>query len=61
MENKTLTVQDLLDALQTVPDKSLPVYVYNYNDKNVFPTYPITHIDTFLTDRVDLNVFVGEQ
>lgn len=57
MTKKMLTVQDLLDTLQAIPDKSLPVFIYNaYNGE----IDPIEDIDISLTDRVDIQVTIGD-
>ena len=57
MAQKVLRVQDLLDILQTIPDKSLPVFIYNaYNGE----IDPIEDIDVSLTDRVDIQVTIGD-
>ena len=45
-----MTVQDLIDALEQVEDKSLPVFAYNGEPMEV------DFVDNTITDRVDLNV-----
>lgn len=57
MAQKVLRVQDLLDILQTIPDKSLPVFIYNACNGEIDP---IEDIDVSLTDRVDIQVTIGD-
>lgn len=48
------TVQDLINALQEVKDKSLPVYVYS-EDFDI-DIQEVSLVDTDISDRVDINV-----
>jgi hypothetical protein len=51
----TLTVQEILDALMQVEDKSLPVFVWSPNHN----LYHVSMIDTALDNRVDINITGG--
>lgn len=58
MVKDTYTVRELIDILETVEDKELPVFVYivdlgQMDEGN--PT-PITLVDLSISDRVDFNV-----
>lgn len=46
-----MTVEGLIEALELVEDKSLPVFFYN---EDLNSTRPIASVDYTLTDRVDL-------
>ena len=48
---KTMTVQDLIDELCMVEDRTLPVYIWQ--DDNI---KPIDMVDTSISDRVDINI-----
>lgn len=49
----TLTVRQLIEQLQNAEDLDMPVYVYSQVDSDLFP---VTLVDTDLTDRVDVNI-----
>lgn len=46
-----MTVKELIEALEEVENKELPVYVY-HTDCEIYEIYTV---DDFLNDRVDLN------
>jgi hypothetical protein len=54
-----VTVQDLIDELSKVPDKTLPVYAW-INSDTPEPTFhgtdrvPITHVDTDVRGMIDV-------
>ena len=50
---KIETVQELIDKLQAIEDKSKPIFVY---DNSTSQLSDINLIDTDLGDRVDLNI-----
>jgi len=58
MKKGTYTVQELIDTLNTVEDKNLPVFVYvvDINELEDGEHTPILLIDTSLLDRIDLNI-----
>lgn len=47
---QTITVQDLIDQLNEVKDKTLPVFMYHEDE-----IYKITMVDNSISDRVDIN------
>ena len=49
-----ITVQELIDALNEVDNKALPVYAF-LGDGVI---YPLDYVDQ-LADRVDLNILEG--
>lgn len=46
-----MTIQQLIDELKRIPDKSLPVFFYNSFTDDI---QSIDKIDPCLTDRLDL-------
>ena len=53
MATMTLTVRQLIEQLQNAEDLDMPVYVYSVTGSDLFP---VTLVDTDLTDRVDVNI-----
>jgi hypothetical protein len=50
------TVQDLIDKLNEVEDKTKPVFAYlNINGDN-YEVVPISLVDDTISDRVDINI-----
>ena len=49
---KIITVQDLIDELNSVKDKTIPIMLYDLDSTE---RYEITDIDDNLTDCVDIN------
>lgn len=47
-----VSVQELLEALTSVVDDDLPVYVY---DLSTDEAYPLILVDPTISDRIDLN------
>lgn len=47
-----MTVQEVIDTLQSYPDKEVQVFVYEGN----LGTFEIGSIDTSMNDRVDFNL-----
>ena len=53
IKKRNLTVQDLINELNTVEDKTKPVFIYNDKNSDI---YSIELIDTDISDRVDINI-----
>lgn len=55
MENKHLTVKELIELLELEPDRDKPIYFYLVGTSNLLPlrTY---NIDFDIDDRLDFNV-----
>lgn len=51
-----MTVQQLIDLLETVPDKSMDIYAYCNEGVDIEDPNEINSIDLTLSDRVDLNI-----
>jgi len=51
-----LTVKELKEKLEEMDD-DLPVYVY---DTSCADAYPVDLVDTFLTQRVDINIDIDK-
>ena len=47
-----ITVQELIEAMASVVDEDLPVYVYNLSTEE---SYPLIGVDQTISDRIDLN------
>jgi len=58
----TLTVQELIDKLNAVEDKSKPIFgfinVLSANGNETYDLAVISDVDVCLTDRVDINIDV---
>ena len=52
-----LTVQALMEAMASVVDDDMPVYVYDLTTEE---SYPLIMVDPTISDRIDLN-FRSEQ
>lgn len=52
-----LTVQELMEAMASVVDDDMPVYVYDLTTEE---SYPLIMVDPTISDRIDLN-FRSEQ
>lgn len=52
-----ITVQELIEAMASVVDDDLPVYVYDLTTEE---SYPLIMVDPTISDRIDLN-FRSEQ
>lgn len=60
MENRINTVQELIEALETVKDKSKPIFVYTECGVDIQDDITeIVSIDYDLSDRVDINIKFG--
>ena len=53
--NKIKTVQDLIDELSDIENKSLPIFAYVTTENDTYNLYTI-EIDTTISDRVDINI-----
>jgi len=51
-----MTVQDLIDLLETVPDKNTLVFAYACEDVDIEDPNYIDSIDMSIPNRVDLNI-----
>ena len=49
--SKIVSVQDLIDELNLVSDKTLPIFIYETNEE----TCTIDSVDDSISDRIDLN------
>jgi hypothetical protein len=47
-----MTVQDLINLLDNLPDKNLPIFLYN----NTITELTDDMIDLNITDRIDINI-----
>ena len=47
-----ISVQELIEAMASVVDEDLPVYVYNLSTEE---SYPLIRVDQTISDRIDLN------
>jgi len=55
------TVQDLLDALNNIEDKSKPIFGFvTDNNDNRYEIVPIQLVDDTISDRVDINIHLTE-
>ena len=52
-----LTVQELMEAMASVVDDDMPLYVYDLTTEE---SYPLIMVDPTISDRIDLN-FRSEQ
>ena len=52
-----ITVQELMEAMASVVDDDMPVYVYDLTTEE---SYPLIMVDPTISDRIDLN-FRSEQ
>jgi len=52
-----VTVQELMEAMASVVDDDMPVYVYDLTTEE---SYPLIMVDPTISDRIDLN-FRSEQ
>ena len=48
-----MTVKELIEELQQIENKDLPVFVYNVEQGEL---NDITLIDTDISDRIDINI-----
>ena len=48
-----MTVKELIEELQQIENKDLPVFVYDVEQSDLID---ITLIDTDISDRVDINI-----
>lgn len=55
MENKHLTVKELIELLESEPNKDKPVYIYLLGASDCLPLKAYD-IDFDIDDRIDLNV-----
>lgn len=51
-----MTVQELINELNLIENKSLPVYIYALNTLPGSEIHDINSIDTSISDRIDINV-----
>lgn len=58
MEKTILTVQDLIDRLQKIENKQLPIKVFNdsYTEISIGESMYIRDIDVFDNHTVDINI-----
>jgi hypothetical protein len=55
------TVQDLIDELNKIKDKSKPIFSYITNELGeTFEVVPIRLVDDTISDRVDINIHIEE-
>ena len=47
-----VTVQELMEAMASVVDDDMPVYVYDLTTEE---SYPLIMVDPTISDRIDLN------
>jgi len=47
-----ITVQELIEAMASVVDDDMPVYVYDLTTEE---SYPLIMVDPTISDRIDLN------
>jgi hypothetical protein len=53
------TVQDLIDKLNEVEDKTKPVFAFVTTDMDEqFDVVPIIMVDNDISDRVDINIHI---
>lgn len=52
MNKKATTVQDLINILNNIQDKTLPIFCYDDQHGEIFN---ISTIDTNISDRIDIN------
>lgn len=55
-----ITVQDLIDKLNEVADKSKPIFGYLNINGDTYDAVNIEMVDDTLTDRVDINLTVDD-
>lgn len=57
---KFLTVQELIDELLTIEDKSLPIlgYVIDEVEDVAYDICRIVYVDKTIDDRIDLNIIL---
>lgn len=51
-----MTVQELINELNLIPDKSLPIFIYALVTLPESEVHQIDSIDLSISDRVDINV-----
>lgn len=54
------TVQDLIDKLNEVEDKSKPVFAYLNVNGETYEVVPILMVDDTISDRVDINIDIDD-
>ncbi len=54
------TVQDLIDKLNEVEDKTKPVFAYLNVNGDTYEVVPIALVDDTISDRVDINIEVDD-
>jgi len=55
------TVQELIDELNKVEDKTKPIFGYITNEQDeTFEVVPIVLVDIDISDRVDINLHITE-
>jgi hypothetical protein len=54
------TVQDLIDQLNKVEDKSKPIYGFLNINGDIYDAVNVALVDDTLTDRVDINFTVDD-
>lgn len=47
------TVQELIDELTEIKDKTKPVFIYDSSNSEI---YPVHSVDNTISDRVDINI-----
>lgn len=55
------TVQDLIDELNKIEDKTKPIFGYVVDDDSgdTYEIVPITLVDDSISDRVDINLDIA--
>lgn len=51
-----MTAQELINLLETAPNKALPIFAYVGDDVNIEDSNMIDSMDTTIPDRIDLNI-----
>jgi hypothetical protein len=59
-EKHTMTVQNLIDKLNEVEDKSKPIFGYININGDTYEVVPIIMVDDTISDRVDINLEVDD-
>jgi len=57
---ETMTVEELMNELNKIENKKLPVFGYIINGDSTLEVVPITMVDSSISDRVDINFEVAE-
>ena len=57
---RIVTVQDLIDKLSAVEDKSKPIFGYLNINGNTYDVVNIETVDDTVSDRVDINLTVND-